>query len=190
MERDDRGSLLHAGGGAAFPGNIMKSTAWLFIFACMVPSVAPSAHASGLRLTPEHPAANQPFVIDFDYVTPCIGPMNPVSAVLEPPNPVRDFTHVGVQSTIQCFDSTASRAVHMSATMTGLASGTYPIYSLVGVLDGLDPPFQDALLQGNVAVAAEFANPVPAFSAWGCALLVLAIGLLVVATRIQRERRP
>jgi len=163
--------------------------AWFFVFACMGPIVATSAQASGLRLTPEHPAGNQPFVIDFDYVTSCIGPMNPVSAVLEPPNPVRDFTHVGVQSTIQCFDSTASNVVHMSVTMTGLASGTYPIYSLVGILDGLDPPFQDTLLQGNVTVGAELANPVPAFSAWGCALLVLAIGLLAVATRVQRERR-
>jgi len=156
--------------------------------------VATTAHASGLRLNPEHPAAGQPFTIDVDYTsTHCAGPLNPVSARLEPPNPAYDFVSVTIAASLQCTaDVTGPSVFHMSATMAGLPEGTYPVYSSVGILDGFDPPFIDFIPQGTVVVGGGggggAVNSVPAVSAWGAVLLVLAIGLCARG-RTGRETR-
>jgi len=77
------------GGGRLFSGNVMKSLARWVVLVFTGALVATTAHASGLRLNPEHPSAGQPFTIDVDYTsTHCAGPLNPVSARLEPPIPL------------------------------------------------------------------------------------------------------
>ncbi|MEO7325353.1 MAG: hypothetical protein ABIW82_11045 [Dokdonella sp.] len=152
-----------------------------FAFACLIG--AASAHASGLWLTPQHPVASEPFMIDYDYVTNCTGPLDPLYptfATLHPPNPSQNLVHVAVLSFIQCFvDSVPSHVVHVSAAMTGLAAGNYPIYSEVSILNGFDPPYLDVILQGNISVAA---TPVgaPTLSTWGLLMLALSMGAVAI----------
>lgn len=158
-----------------------------FTFTCLIG--AASAHASGLRLTPQHPAASEPFMIDYDYVTNCIGPLDPLYptfARLNPPNPSQNLVHVAVLSFIQCFDGVPSHVVHVSAAMTGLAAGTYPIYSEVSILNGFEPPYLDVILQGNISVAATpFAAPT--LSTWGLLVLALSMGALAIRASVQRK---
>lgn len=129
----------------------MKAIA-LFVAGFCVCLVATAARADNLHLTPAHPAIGQYFTIDVDYVTTCNGSIGDVTATLQPPDPVFDFVRVNIGSAISCFDRVDAHVVHLSATMEGLAGGHYPIYSAVGIVDGLDPPFEDTQLQGNVTV--------------------------------------
>ncbi len=78
---------------------------------------------------------------------------------------------------------------HISATMPGLAEGTYPIYTSVGVLNGLGIPSVDTLLQGGVTVTGSAPSSVPTLSFWGLALLVLAMALCMRRNWNRRPRR-
>jgi hypothetical protein len=150
--------------------------------------VATSACAGNLQLTPAHPAVDQAFTIDVDYVTTCSGPIADVSAKLLPPDPVFDFEHVYIGSPIQCFDRVGTHVVHLSATLPGLAAGTYPIYSAVSILDGYDPPYLDTQLQGNVTVgpAGAGAAAAPTLSTWASILLTFVIGIAAITVRAGR----
>lgn len=167
----------------------MKAIA-LFVVGASAAMVAPSTRADNLMLTPAHPAVAQSFAIDVDYVTTCNGSIGDVVATLQPPNPALDFVHVEISSAIQCFDQTDAHVVHLSATMPGLAAGNYPIYSAVGILNRLDPPFVDTQLQGNVTVGptAGGAAAAPTLSTFASMLLAFVLGIAAMEKRGRRKK--
>lgn len=164
----------------------------VFAFTCFL--VTPSAQGSALQVNPRHPAAGQSFTIDFDYVTTCIGPIDDrfgVFADLWPADPSMNFVRVLVDASIECFDSAPSHAVHVSAPITGLASGTYPIYSRIAILNGIGLPLQDVVLQGSVTVGpAAAASPVPAVSTWSLVLLMIGVAATCLIARRGGNRTP
>jgi hypothetical protein len=109
-----------------------------------------------------------------------------VPATLQPPGPGVDRLRIELGSTIACFDGGVSRAVHMTAVMAGIPVGSYPVYSVIGILNGFEPPYQDVVLQGNVVVGA---GPVslPTLSLWASWLLSIAVGAIAVGA--QKHRR-
>lgn len=160
----------------------MKAIALLLAGFC-VGLFATAARADNLHLTPAHPAVGHPFTIDLDYVTNCSGPIGDVSAILRPPDPSVDFVHVNIETEIQCFEEVDFHAVHLSATMPGLAAGSYPIYYVVTRRDGYITPYLDTQLLGNVAVgptAGAGAAAAPTLSTWASIVLALLLGIAVV----------